>query len=247
MKTRTLITVSSLVLAACGGGGGGDSPAPTPTANTTAEGQYIGTTNANQTITATVLDDGRYYAQYSVAGDPGTISGVVAGTVTSSNGTLTNGTGIDYSLGRAASPVTLTGSYSAKQWLNGTITYSSGTSGTFKTIYDKSYDTTPSLATATGTYSGTSVVSTGQDSVMLTADSAGRITGHGTNCSFTGTIAPHAKGNVYDISLTFSSDAGCAYTSTTATGIGLINASGKVIHAMLQTPTKEGVLFLGSK
>jgi hypothetical protein len=83
------------------------------------------------------------------------------------------------------------------------------------------------------------------NNVTLTADANGSISGSGTNCPFTGTIKPHATGNVYHVTLTFGASAGCAYPNTSASGVGVL--SGNQIHAFLQTPSKAGVLFLGTK
>ncbi|MDR3098716.1 MAG: hypothetical protein LBV73_16790 [Paraburkholderia sp.] len=248
MKTKLIAVAAAAVITGCGGGGGSsDTPAaaaPSPSA----EGQYIGLTSDNRTITATVLDTGKVYVQYGVAGRPDVIAGVVAGNVTSSNGTLNNGTGIDYNLeGQGTNPVTITGTYSAKKSLDATVTYSNSAKTTANLTYDTSYDTTPTAAAVTGSYSGTSAVAAGTDAVTLTVDGSGNVSGQGTACRFTGSLRPHASGNVYDIALTFSGDSGCAYPNTTASGIALLSSSQKVVHAMLHTPSNAGILFLGTK
>jgi hypothetical protein len=248
MKMRTVTTAiaAAVILAACGGGGSNNSTPAVSAAS--AEGQYTGNTNTNQAVVATVLDSGKYYAQYSAAGNPAVIAGVVVGTVSSTNGTLSGGGGTDYNLqGAGVTSATLSGTYTAKASINGTVTYSNGAKVTLSGSYDSTYDATPALATAQGNYAGTSVTALGSDVVILTADASGNITGKGTNCPFTGVIKPHARGNVYDISLTFSTSAGCAYPGTTATGIGLLSSSNKAIHAMLQTPSNAGILFVGTK
>jgi len=245
MQRRLIAAGAAVLIAGCGGGGGNTSaPAPNPTA----AGQYIGLTPDNRAVTTTILDTGKVYSQYSVAGQPGVIAGVVAGTAQSSSGTLSNGVGLDYNLeGEGTSPVTITGSYAAKQSLDATVAYSNGAKTATHHIYDTTYDQVPSLATIPGTYSGTSAVAAGSDAVTLTIDGAGAITGQGTACRFTGTIKPHPTGNVYDITIAFSGDAGCAYPTTTAFGIALFSGSQRVVHAMLQTPANAGILFLGSR
>ncbi|KND55766.1 hypothetical protein BVER_00546 [Candidatus Burkholderia verschuerenii] len=104
---------------------------------------------------------------------------------------------------------------------------------------------TPTQAAVTGTFRGVSLTNLGSDSATLTADANGVITGSGTNCTFTGTIKPHATGNVYDVTAQFAASSGCAYPNTSASGIGLVSGNG--IRALLQTPTNAGVLFIGSK
>lgn len=245
MKAKWIAAGAAAVLAGCGGGGGGSSdPAPAP--SPTAAGQYIGFTADNRTTTATVLDTGKVYVQYSVAGQPAVIAGVVAGTVQSSGGTLT-GSGIDYNLeGQGTNAVTLSGSYVAKASLDSTVAYTNGNKSTAHLTYDTTYDIQPTLQAVTGTYSGSSTVELGSDTVTITVDGAGAITGQGTNCRFTGALKPHSAGNVYDVSVAFSGDAGCAYPNVTATGIALVS-SGGVLHAMLQTPSEAGILVLASR
>ncbi|WP_143753546.1 hypothetical protein [Caballeronia arationis] len=248
MRTGFLAAAgTSLVLAACGGGGG-DSGSSGPTLGPSAEGLYNGTVNDRQ-ATVLVTDDGRFYSEYAVAGTS-LIAGVVTGTVVSVSGSLPSGTGTDYNYeGQGTNSVSLSGSYSAKQSIKATIAYSGGVKSAFSGSYDTSYDAAPSQAAVSGTFKGTSATNIGSnvalDSVTLTADAAGNITGNGTNCAFTGTIRPHAKGNLYDVGLTFGSGSGCAYPSSSATGLGVMN--GNVIHAFVQTPSKAGVLFVGTK
>jgi len=252
MKRRMAVAVMGccVALSACGGGGGDNSNASAPAAPTpSAAGQYAGTVNGRQ-ATVLILDDGRFYTQYSAVGSPTLISGVVAGTVTSSSGNLSNGAGTDYNLeGQGVTNVTLSGTYSAKESLKASVTYGNGAKSDFSGNYDSTYDTVPSQATVTATFKGTSATNigtrVGTDSVTLTADSNGSITGNGTSCSFTGSIKPHATGYVYDISLNFGSGSGCAYPNTSATGVGVM--SGNQIHAFVQTPSKAGIIFLGTK
>ncbi|MDR5785369.1 hypothetical protein P9281_02210 [Caballeronia sp. LP003] len=252
MKTRIAVAILgiSAVLAACGGGGSSGSDAPAASSQSaTAAGQYAGTVNGRQ-ATVLVLDDGRFYTQYSVTGSRTLIAGVVAGTVTSSAGNLSNGSGTDYNLeGQGANPIALSGTYSAKQALKATVAYANGAQSDFNGSYDSNYETVPTQTAVTGTFKGTSATDigtrVGTDTVTLTADANGTIAGSGTNCSFTGSIKPHATGNVYDISLNFGSGSGCAYPNTSATGVGVM--TGNQIHAFVQTPSKAGVIFLGTK
>ncbi|MEZ2311934.1 hypothetical protein AB6809_35635 [Paraburkholderia sp. RCC_158] len=241
----TAAAAAAILLAACGGGGGdGGSPAPAPSPS--AAGLYTGKTDNNRQTSVLVLDDGRVYSLYSVAGVPSTIAGGVIGSGTSSNGTISNGTGLDYNLeGQGVNAVTFSGTYSAKASLNATIVYSNGSKTVFNGAFDSSYNTTPTQAAVTGTFKGSAATNLGSDTnVTITADANGSISGTGTGCAFTGSIKPHASGNVYDVTLNFGGGS-CAYPNTAATGVALL--SGSTLHAELQTPAKAGVLFLGTK
>ena len=248
MKTRLVAAGAAALIAGCGGGGGGNNSTPAAAPNPTAAGQYIGLTADNRALTTIVLDTGKVYSQYSVAGQPDVITGFVAGTVQSSSGTLSGGTGTDYNFeGQGTNPVTVTGTYSAKQSLDATVAYSTGAKTVAHQTYDTSYDQTPSLQAITGTYCGCSSGEAGSDAVTLTVDATGAITGQGAACRFTGSVQPHSAGNVYDIALTFSGDSCCQYPNTKATGIALLSGSQQVVHAMLETPSNAGILFIGSK
>ena len=87
MKTRLVAAGAAALIAGCGGGGGGNNSTPAAAPNPTAAGQYIGLTADNRALTTIVLDTGKVYSQYSVAGQPDVITGFVAGTVQSSSGT----------------------------------------------------------------------------------------------------------------------------------------------------------------
>lgn len=250
-----MATGVSLILAACGGGGGDGGSAATAASAAVnpapATGKYAGTISGRQ-ATVLVLDDGRFYTEYSVAGQPTVVAGVVAGTVSSGSGNLSGGTGFDYNLeGQGANSVTVAGTYVAKQSLTATVAYQTGAKSTFSGNYDSSYDTIPTQAAVTGTFSGQSATNmnilggVSRANVTLTADASGNITGSSPNCPFTGTIKPHATGNVYDIHLDFGSGLECAYPNTSASGIGVLN--GTQILAFVQTPSKGDVLFIGSK
>ncbi|SAL77999.1 hypothetical protein AWB67_05186 [Caballeronia terrestris] len=249
MKTGIVAAVGmSVILAACGGGGD-DGGGALDAASPTAAGQYTGTVSGRQ-ASVLILDDGRVYTEYASPNSTNVIAGVVAGSVSSLNGNLSNGSGIDYNYeGQGVNSVVVSGSYSAKQWLKASVSYANGARSDFSGNYDASYDATPTQAAVAGKFTGSSATNIGTtvgiDSVTITVDAAGNIAGNGTNCPFTGTIKPHAKGNVYDVSLTFGAGTGCAYPNTTASGIGVLN--GSQIHALAQTPSKAGVVFIGTK
>jgi len=82
-------------------------------------------TNTNRTLTAAILDDGTYYAFYSVVATPAQIDGVVHGTGTSNDGNFTSSNTKDFEVGVgvAVRDATLSANYATRQSLNGSITY----------------------------------------------------------------------------------------------------------------------------
>ncbi|MDR5779166.1 hypothetical protein QCE63_06950 [Caballeronia sp. LZ065] len=250
MRRHSSVAAASaaIILTACGGGGSDNSPS-TPAPTPSAAGLYTGETDNNRQASVLILDDGRLYSIYSVAGNVNFIAGGVIGAVASSNGKLSNGSGIDDNLeGQGSNAVTLSGAYSAKVSINTTILYANGAKTTFAGAYDPNYDTVPMQATVTGTFKGESMTNGGRDpNVTLTADATGSITGTGAGCTFTGSIKPHASGNVYDLTISFGGGT-CAYPNATASGVAVM--SGTTMRAELQTlqsPTKAGVLFVGAR
>jgi hypothetical protein len=243
-----IAAISAGLLSACGGGGGGDSGGSQAPA-TTAEGLYTGTSNG-RTITGLVLDDGSYYVLYTVVNNPTLVAGVIQGSGTSSNGSFTSSNAVDISIeSRRVVPGAVSASYVQKQSFNGTISYPSlnGTSA-FTSIYSADYEIAPSLSTIAGTYNGTSGSASGAESAAITVSSTGAITGSGSSgCSFTGTIAPRAKGNAYNASITFGGSP-CLFANQTITGGAYYNAEVKRLYAVgLPSNRVNGMVFVGTK
>jgi hypothetical protein len=134
--------------------------------------------------------------------------------------------------------------------LGGTLTYIGGTTNTFTSTYDADYDLTPSLATIVGTYSGEAVTvgNTNPELATVTIAGGGAITGSSAGgCSFTGTASPHAKGNVYDISVTFNGGV-CTNGTNTVTGVAYYIAAQKgLVSTALNSGRTNGFLFEGTK
>lgn len=254
MKTRLISAVTAVLMTGCGGGGGGSStpvsttastPASTPVPTPTAAGQYSGLTSDNRVVSTTILDNGMVYVQYGGKGLPDIYAGTLIGTVQSSGGTLTGGTGTDFNLeGQGASAVTVTGTYTAGQTLDAAITYANGTKVTTHQTHEAYFDQTPTLQAIAGNYSGAALIPGGSDASAFAIDTAGRITGSSSSgCGFTGTVTPRSNAYLYDVSMQFAAGA-CAYSGQTATGIAMI-WSPKVVHALVQTSSKAGIALLG--
>lgn len=252
MITRYLTILLALTLSACGGGGGGggSTPAAPSAPAQTAEGLWSGTTSTSRTITGVVLDTGTYWVLYSSANNSATIAGVIEGTGTSLNGGFSSSDAKDFNLeGLGVNNATVSATYNVKQTLNGSVTYPSlNQSSTFISTYNAAYDQTPSLATIAGTYSGSAAVIGGSESATVTVSSAGGVNGTGADgCQFTGTAAPHAHGNIYDLSITFGGGA-CINGTSTVTGVGYFNATTKTLYsAALNSARSNGFIFVGTK
>jgi hypothetical protein len=236
--------VAGFWLSACGGGG---SSAPPPDSG--AVGLWNGTTSSGRTGAALFLDDGSYWVIYSFVGNSSVIAGAAQGNATANSGTFSSSNGIDFNFeGFGINQFTLSGSYAAKSTLNGTLSYSSGSTVTFKGTYNADYDLTPSLATIAGTYVGTAATSGGIDAATASITDSGAISGRSAlGCTYTGNASPRPKGNVYNISVTFGGG-NCSNGTATVSGVAYFNAkTNELIAAALNSDRSNGFLSVGVK
>jgi hypothetical protein len=241
---------AALALTACGGGGGGGGSAPTPAAATTAEGLWIGSTSNSRSVTGIVLDNGTYWVLYSAPNNGALIAGAYQGTGTSLNGSFSSSDAKDFNLeAQSIDDATVSASYAAKQSFNGAVTYPGlNPSVTFTSTYSPAYDQIPSLSTIAGTYTGTIAVIGATVSATIVITPAGAISGSGaTGCQFTGTATPRAKGNVYDLSITFGGGV-CRNGTSIVNGIGHFDSTPKRLYvAALNSTRSNGMIFAGTK
>lgn len=241
-------------LSACSGGGDTPAPAPTPSPAASAEGLWYGATNTipSRTVTGVVLDDGVYWFLYSVAGDSSIIAGVVQGDSSSQDGVLNSSNTTDFSIERTPLILnpTVDGSYTMKQSLSGTISYSNpNTQNSFTTTYDSNYELAPDITAVAGTYIGPVSLN---ETVEVTVSPNGDITGHSisgppaTQCTFIGSFKPRTHGNVFDVTITFGGQASCSNGNGTVNGVGVFHA-GKLYSAALNSGKTNGVVFIGTK
>ena len=210
-----------------------------------------GTTNTNRTITGLVLDDGTYYVLYSDVGNPVIIAGVVQGTGTSSNGSFSSTDAKDFNLeSLSVQSATVMASYVRKQSLNGTVNSASQSIPpvTFTSTYNNAYEIIPTLSSIAGTYVGVSASSGGGRTSTLTVSSSGVVSGSVLGgCTFNGSVAPRAKGNVYNASVTFGG-APCILANQTVNGIAYLDLPNKRLYAAaLLADRSNGAIFVGIK
>jgi len=220
-----------------------------PTVSGSAEGLYIGVTNTNRTVHGIIMDDGTYYVIYSARNNPNLIAGVVQGSSTSSGGVFLSNNAKDFSIeGLGVHSATISGTYSTKQSLSGTVLYNDASAVDFSGIYDNNYEITPSVATIAGTYSGTVAFSLGIEDATVSVSTSGAISGVGTSgCTMSGSIKPSTSGNVYNVSVIFGA-APCYFVNQTMEGIGYYDAETKqLLTAAPNHNRTEGIMFVGVK
>ncbi|MEX5212754.1 MAG: DUF5050 domain-containing protein [Nitrospiraceae bacterium] len=249
-SVQVMLANALLCLAGCSSGGDQGTSAP-PVSAVTAEGLWTGTTTTARTVTGIILDNGSFWVLYSAPNNSSIIAGGVQGTSSSSNGNFSSMDARDFNLeGGGINNATIAGNYVAKQSLSGTITYPSlNQAVAFSGVYDAAYDLTPSLATIAGSYSGTAaVVGSIGESATVAISQSGAVSGVGNSgCTFTGTVAPRAKGNVYDVTVTFGGGV-CSNGNSTVTGIGYFDAgSNRLYSAAVNSARTNGFIFVGTK
>jgi hypothetical protein len=245
---RQRITLLGIAIALSASGCGDQTSVLTPA--TTAEGLWFGTTNTNRTLTAAVLDDGTYYLFYSVAANPNQIAGVIQGTGTSNNGRYTSPNTKDFGIGVTVLDATISADYAARQFLNGSITYSGAGAGTvtFTSSYSTAYDTTPTVASLAGVYTGQAGSSGGVQTANVTATADGTFTGTEQNgCTFTGKATARTHGNVFDQSITFGG-APCFFAGSTFQGIVYFDIPTRRLYMTAPNSLRtDAANFLGTK
>lgn len=239
------------VLAGCSDGGADSSsstpaPPPPPPPTTSAEGLWNGTTSTGRTIGGLVLDDGSSWFLYSVVGNPTVVAGMVQGNGTSDQGSFTSSNAKDFSVeGPGIRDATITGSYVQKNNLTGTITYQGGETTNFAGAYNAAYELSPDMNSLVGTYSAPLA---DNQIVTVTLSTAGTLSGNSTDgCTFTGTVSPRTKGNVFNVTVTFQGGA-CSNGTDTVSGVAFFDAATQRLHsAGLNSTRTNGFIFIATK
>lgn len=271
------LAASAMLGSCGGGGGDDDStvsvapppavnPIPPPPVNPDLppvyppEGMWVGTTSTGRSVYGFLLNTTEYWVLYSSQLNPDVIAGAIQGTSkitfigplvgASPSGGLESTDAKDFNLeGAGILDATISANYVALQSFNGTVFYTNPpSSGTFATTYDQRWNLTPTLASLAGSFTGAAAVLGGSEPTTLTITDTGNISGTGTSgCTFTGTAAPHVRGNVFDVSVTFGGGA-CSNGTDTVTGIGYYDIATKRLWGMALNATRSnGFIFAGSK
>jgi len=238
---------SGFAPAACGGGySESDVSSLSHPMATSAEGRWTGTTSTGRTVAGLVLEDGSYWLFYSAQSNPNILAGLVQCTGTSHAGSFGSSNTRDFNLeGAGIRAATMHGSYVPNKIFDETISYVTGEIDSFSSTYDADSESAPNLTQVVGTYAG---LRSDNHQVTVTVDAAGTLSGHSTDrCTFTGTLSPRPKGNVFQIPMTFRDDA-CRQGTETVTGVAFYDtARHRLYSAALNHARTTSFLFLGRK
>ena len=249
-KSLIAVLLMTAGLGACGGDVSLSFNTPPLPPAAPSEGLWQGSTSTARTITAFVLDNGVYWILYSSLNPGAGIAGLIEGSATTFNGSFSSSDARDINLeGQGIGAATVSASYVAKQSFNGTIFYpNSNLTVSFTSSYNIAYQQAPSLATLAGSYTGIASSAGSSDAAIVRIDASGNLNGIGTSgCQFAGTIAPHARGNLYDLSITFKGGP-CSNGSSTLTGIGYYDAGARRLYNVaLNGDRSNGFVYVGLK
>lgn len=261
---KGLLVAAAATLAACGGGGGGGSSSgdgsgaaggnggsgASPSAQK-ADGLWLGSSSANRAVNLLVLDNGTYWAIYSAVGKPSVIGGVVQGTYTVNGSSFASSDGRDYNLegDGVLSISSIVGTYQPRSSFNSQLNYASAAgSVTLNANYSATYDTPAALSAITGRFTGTSVSPAGPESVSLTVNASGAISGTSSlGCSFNGTVSPRNGVGAFDVSIRYNGGECLAGTSTQSGAAYFDPASNRLYVAGLNASRNSGFVFVGTK
>lgn len=242
--------LTAALLSACGGGGGSSAPTAPTVVNAEYQGLWKGTTSDSRGVTGLVLSDGTTYVIYTTTFNRNLIAGVVQGKVTGGSGSISSGDIRDFNFeGAGVLTGALSGSYTTKKSLSGTVTYagSGGRANTFTSTYQSSYEQTPTLSAAAGAYSGTVTSSVGTQAAVLTVGSDGKLVGSANGCTSTGSITPRTDGNAYNATITFGPSP-CIFAGQTFSGIAYYDSANRQLYAVTPNGNRtDGVFFIGTK
>ena len=209
------------------------------------EGVYFGTTSLNQSWVGILLDNGTFYVIYSAPRSTD-LGGVVYGEIRTADEVFMSSNAVDFAIGSDVYPVSVSGSYIARDSLTG-ATSELGQIVSFTATYDPSYQQAASLAALAGSYSGYVASSAGWQLVTFSVNPTGAISGSGDGCSFAGTAAPHGNVNLYDLSVR-SSGGVCVFGTSMLSGIGYFDAATRTIYAAAPNADRtDGFLLIGSR
>jgi hypothetical protein len=247
-KILMLAAAAMMLLSACGGGGGSAGTASVP--NDAVAGFFKGTAGTRD-FDLLSFRDGEVYAFYSRAGAPSSFSGLIHGNGSVSGNTI-SGTFplVEFESGTAVpDAVQITATTSA-----GTVTGTVGSPPTaFTGTKDPNSSIAPTLASLTGTYTGTVVVSSSTQTGTVTMSATGVIGGSSASgCTYTGQATPRpavngVNVNAFNISVTYGG-APCANANTTYTGAAYYYAAATRFYmAAVDATLNSGFIFIGSR
>lgn len=217
------ITLSVLILSACGGGGDSSPPSvPPPVANQSPGGIWLGVDSIGQDIVALVTETGRFHFIADLSSQGAGVLSVSNGNDVDGNFDLVTESGFVFADGTTLANCALSGTVNERQTLtvtvNCTTTAGLQTQTTVALAYEPLYDRNSSLATIAGMFddgAGGIVTIIAADGTIFEQDPV-------SGCVTNGQVRIiNSNFNAYDIETGFSNCTGQAAILNGATFVGI--------------------------
>lgn len=243
--------------------GGANPPPITTSPPSGSEGSWQGTINTPvdnaRAMEAVILNDGTFWMAYAAdAGEILTAAGLIQGKgATGSDGTFrfNNGTLISLEDANARSRVAMDSTFVTGSRLDGSMTQAMATgpitlpaTASFTTLYQLVYNNNLTLAHLQGDYQGSLTTNLGKQAANLKFAASGAITG-GTNtgCTITGTATQRERSNVFDMSVTFGSEAPCGANAGISVSGVVSQENRRIAGLAMDAARTQSFVFIGRK
>lgn len=237
---RIIAFCTFICLTACGGGGGGGSSTTSQTTNADATGVWTGTFTQNGAGTAQLTGIIANNQLRFLSIDAGALyEGVI-----SVNGNKFTSSTTNYEIGGTIfSSGTQSGTVNPGKTLSGTFQNSDGSSGTFSLTYDPITSRGASLATISANWT----ITVGSDSLTLSIDTNGTITGSDTSgCVYNGSVTISNTGvNIYTLAISIAS---CSDSTINGayTGYAVVTDNTTTNDTLIYEVSNPNYLFAGT-
>ena len=220
-----------------------------PVAASSAAGYWVGTSSTGSNAYGIIAPTGETWVMYTDTAGRNYLSGVIYAQASWSGGVWNTSIARDFNFdGRTYVDARISGNYSPRNQISGSIFYPAyNAATTFNASYRVEFEQTPSLATITGTYTGSAVTLNGSEASNVGIQANGAVTGStASGCNFSGSIAPMPGANLYRTTVTFQG-AACGGT-VTAGGAAYYDLATRTLNVVtLDNSRTQAYVYLGKK
>jgi len=248
---KTVLLVTTLMLAACGGSGSSDREPVVP--DNEAQGVYQGLTDTGKGLTALIRNDGVFYILVQEADSPrDDLSGVIFGTATADDGNFVADDAVVRNLnGGEAQSRDVSASYVVDEYLTGTISEAStGHAVGFTVSSVTDGENNPELEGVAGDYysgfyKGVLGAASESEYVSIRIEEDSSLVGTRNvivNCGFVGTLSPRSGSHLFDVSISFP-NTGCFLGNEELKGAAYHNEDQNQLFLAVPNADKSGGFF----
>jgi len=248
---KTVLLLTTLTIAACGGNGSSDKEPVVP--DNEAQGVYQGLMDTGKGLTALVRNDGEFYILVQEADSRrDDLSAVIFGTATADDGNFVADDAIVRNLnGGEAESYSVSASYVVDEYLTGIMTHvaTGGAVGfTVSSVTDG--EGSPDLGKISGDfysgfYKGVLDAASESEYASVRIDENGSLVGTRNvivNCGFVGTLSPRSGSHLFNVSISFP-NSGCFLGNEELKGVAYHDEDQNQLFLAVPNADKSGGLF----